>query len=376
MSPTSLQELGHLTRMGSRIFRPTGDGPELLVQFVTSRCDCRCAHCFDWQRRGAEREKADLTLDELTRIAQKMPPLYFVILTGGEPFLRRDFADVALTYARHARPRVLAVPTNGGRPEAIEATVDRIATDLPRTVSLSINVSLDGVGELHDEIRGCKGQFARATETLRRLQALARRHERLSVGVVTVVSQRNQHALEEVMSYVLDELGVPIWAPFLVRGEPRDPTVAVSDTLLDRYVAISRALERRIRRQRYHGYHGFVGARLNTAKNVVRRALIERIVRERRRVVPCTAGRQAAVIYSDGSVSPCELLDAPMGNVRDFDYDWSALWHSPQARAARKAVDGAGCACTHENILTTSVAYAVRQWPAMLRWTLRLRPPR
>ena len=363
-------ELAHLLRMGTRVLRRRGPGPELLVQFVTSRCDCRCAHCFDWQHRGPDAEATDLSADELTRIARSLPPLYFVILTGGEPFLRKDFPQIARAYARHARPRVLAIPTNGGRPAAIREAVAEILSELPPAVSLSINVSLDAVGELHDKIRGRPGQFERATETIRVLQADARRDPRLSVGVVTVISARNQDSAMEVMSYVLDDLDLPIWAPFLVRGEPRDP--AVAQVCLERYEEVARALEERIRQRRYPGYTGFLGARLNTAKNVVRRETILRTAREGRRVVPCSAGRQAAVVYADGSVYACELLDHSMGNLRDFDFQWQALWRSAAAERARGHVDRAGCACTHENILTTSLAFAPRQWPAMAAWTLAL----
>lgn len=89
-------------------------------------------------------------------------------------------------------------------------------------------------------------------------------------------------------------------------------------------------------------------------------------------MVPCTAGRQSAVIYADGSVFPCELLDESMGNLRDFDYDLGRLWQAEKACEARAMVDKEMCACTHENTLTTSVAYAWRQWPQILRWTLAL----
>ena len=362
-------DLTHLARMSRRVLDRTGQGPELLVQFVNSRCDCNCAHCFDWQRRGSEVERGDLTLDEIERIARALPRFFFVILTGGEPFLRLDLPDIALAYARHAQPRVIAIPTNGGHPLVIVPAVDRILASLPRATSLSINVSLDGVGELHDEIRGRKGQFAKATETVRGLQELAGRRDRLSVGVVSVISRRNQDHLEALMNCVLDDLQVKIWAPFLVRGEPRDP--AVKDVDLARYREIAKALERRILDRKYPEYRGFLGAKANSAKNVVRRALIERIVQDGQRVVPCSAGRQAAIIYANGTVQPCELLDQPLGNLRDFDFDWAALWQSAGAIEARRVVDTKNCACTHENILTTSIAFAWSQWPAILRWTLQ-----
>lgn len=357
-------ELAHFARMGSRLVNRTGRGPELLVFFANSRCDSRCSHCFDWQRRGGAVERRDLTLPEVRQIARKLPRPYFLIVTGGEPYLRADLDEVVLAFAQHARPRVLATPTSGSRPDEVLATVGRILPRLPDEVLLSVNVSLDGPRELHDRIRGVAGRFDTAVATLRGLQELARRHSNLGVGVVSVVSRENQDHLEELAHTVLDELGVSVWNPFLVRGAPRDPRALEVD--IDRYAGLARLLERRALDRTYRQYRGFLGARVNNAKNLLRLSIIERTVREGRRVVPCVAGRLAGTIYADGSVHPCEIVSRPMGNLRDHHYDLARLWRSAEAERARAAVDCADCACTHENVLTTGVAFDWRVWPWLL----------
>ncbi len=91
-----------LLRMGSRMVRPVGAGPELLCQFVTARC----RHCFDHTRRGPEHVARELRLAELEAIAARLPPLYMVLLTGGEPFLRPDLPAIATAYARGPPPSV------------------------------------------------------------------------------------------------------------------------------------------------------------------------------------------------------------------------------------------------------------------------------
>jgi MoaA/NifB/PqqE/SkfB family radical SAM enzyme len=291
-----------------------------------------------------------------------------VILTGGEPFLRDDLAAVATAYARGARPAVLAIPTNGGRPEAILATVDRILGDLPPGTTLSVNVSLDGPGPLHDSIRAVPGLHRRAVRTLAGLKARARAHPSLTVGVISVVSQANAHALGALEEHVLDELGIASWAPFLVRGRPRD--ASLDDPPLQAYRALSGRLEARARAGAYRDTAGFLGARVNRAKNVVRRRIIAETTRSGRRQVACGAGRLSAVIQSDGALSACELLDAPMGGLREHDYDLGVLWRSAAAARVRERVDRDTCACTHENSLTMSIAYDPRSWMAMLAWLL------
>jgi MoaA/NifB/PqqE/SkfB family radical SAM enzyme len=345
-----------------------GSGPLITVFFVTSRCNSRCKHCFDWQRRGPLVESRDLTLREIDAISRSLPRQYFMIVTGGEPFLREDIVDVVLAFGKNTRPRVLAIPSNGGQPEVILESVRRILRELPPEVYLSVNVSVDGVGGLHDELRGVSGLFLRARETLQGLSQLARGVENLGVGVVTVVSKYNQDHLDEIMVYVLDELRLSVWAPFLIRGHPRESQAA--DVCMERYAAISRTLEARIRSGSYPGYRGFLGARLNSAKNVVRRRLIQRTVAEGRRILPCSAGRLATAVYSDGSVFPCELRQDSMGNLRDFGLDWKRLWESPGAHESRRAVRHGDCFCTHENFLNMNIATSLACWPSLLWWTL------
>src|SRR6185436_19568463 len=61
----------------------------------------------------------------------------------------------------------------------------------------------------------------------------------------------------------------------------------------------------------------------------------------------CYAGTAGGVIYDEGTVSSCENL-APIGNLRDFDWDFQKLWLSPAMKERRKkALDG--CFCTHES---------------------------
>lgn len=363
-----LREVAHLARMGTRTFRPTGSGPELLCLFVTTRCEGKCKHCFDWRRRGPDREAEELSFDEWIEVSRKLSSPYFLIMTGGEPFLREDITELVEAFARNSRPRVLAIPTSGNHPEVVEDSVRRMLMNLPAETRLSLNVSIDGVGEMHDRIRGVPGIFDRAVETVARLRELAESDPALGVGVVTVISRHNQDHLREIMELVLDQLGISIWAPFLTRGESRDSTAG--DVDIERYVEISRLLEQRILQGSYQEYRGFMGARINNAKNVVRREVIQRTVLEGRRIVPCLAGRHSAVVWSNGDVHPCELLDAPMGNLRECDYDLRRLWKSTSASEARSRVISAGCACTHENTLTTSIAFDPHQWSSLLRWVM------
>jgi MoaA/NifB/PqqE/SkfB family radical SAM enzyme len=61
----------------------------------------------------------------------------------------------------------------------------------------------------------------------------------------------------------------------------------------------------------------------------------------------CYAGTAGAVIYDEGTLSSCENLEA-IGNLRDYDWNFQAIWNSPAMKARRKHA-ASGCFCTHES---------------------------
>jgi radical SAM protein with 4Fe4S-binding SPASM domain len=94
------------------------------------------------------------------------------------------------------------------------------------------------------------------------------------------------------------------------------------------------------------------------AKNLYSRKLIGRVVRENRQLIPCYAGSLAGVMLANGDVYPCELLEEPMGNVREHEYRIDRLWTSERAAQVRKAVDG--CFCTHECFISVNCLFNPR----------------
>ena len=91
------------TRLGWR------DVPRLLTYIVTFRCNARCVMCDSWQKEDED----ELSLAEIDGIFRQLPALHAVRLTGGEPFVRKDFADIARLTLTRLRPSLLHVTSNG-----------------------------------------------------------------------------------------------------------------------------------------------------------------------------------------------------------------------------------------------------------------------
>ena len=93
----------------------------------------------------------------------------------------------------------------------------------------------------------------------------------------------------------------------------------------------------------YAGDTGFFKAALD----IYMHGLIAKTQETQKAQLTCYAGTAGGVIYDEGTVSSCENLD-PVGNLRDYDWNFQKLWFSPAMQARRKkAADG--CFCTHES---------------------------
>ncbi|MDX9754165.1 MAG: radical SAM protein [bacterium] len=343
-----------------------------LLFYVTSRCNLRCKHCFYLDELNQHEEMA---LDEIQTLARNLHPLQFVRITGGEPFLRKDLPEVIEAFYQHAKTRRVGVITNGTRPEWVEERTTAILKHCP-DLSLDIGVSLDGPEAIHDEIRGLKGSFHKAKESAQRLIALKKRFPTLSTSLVTTVTAKNEPVLnsfyEEIAAWGVDRLSVNH-----IRGKVHDEEL--KEINYQTYLDFA---------QRCEAYHlnrdASWKASVQRAKNRLTRQAIEEIVDGKPTRIPCLAGSAIGVLYSDGELYLCEMLNsslaatytapeahARIGNVRDAGGDFYALWHSEAAQRGRDWIRATNCSCSHECFLTASIYFGKRNYPALAKEWLK-----
>ncbi len=316
--------------------------PIHLTFFVTNRCQCRCRHCFYWQNLNKHPEQ-ELSLAELDRAASSLGPLLWLSLTGGEPFLREDLVEIAEIFCRHNRPRHLTVVTNGQRPDRVALWMPRIARAAPESF-IHFNISIDGVGETHDEIRQLPGAFGKVLETARCVHDLRKAHPNIGLGVASTFNHYSQHQMEELLELMRSEVRPDHWDISLVRSPAKD--AAMQEVDIEAFFEWKDRLESLLS-NREIPYFNYPLARLGLARHFVHNEYVRRYVRRPVYSVPCQAGRLSAVLYPDGHVAACELEGFGIGNLRDADLDFGRLWKSPSAREVRKRVAASRCHCDH-----------------------------
>jgi MoaA/NifB/PqqE/SkfB family radical SAM enzyme len=150
-------------------------GLPLQVGFaVNNTCNTFCEMCNVWLMKP----KSQLSVDEMQRIFGNalFRHCATISLTGGEPSMRRDFAQLpgALAEVMPAL-RQVNLTSNGFATDAIVGGIEHFVPQLrDRGISFGVNLSMDGVGDVHNTVRNNSKAWDNLDATVRALVALRR----------------------------------------------------------------------------------------------------------------------------------------------------------------------------------------------------------
>lgn len=179
--------------------RNVPDRPRFLTYIVTFACNARCAMCDSWRKS----RRGELTLAEIGRIFDQLPPMDVVRLSGGEPFLRRDLPEIAGLVQTKLKPLVLHVTSNGFLTDRIIDFCEKRA----KSMVLHLLFSIDGVGERHNRIRGSANAWESVMQTLR-LLAPRQKELRLKLAVNQTILDPEGIAGFRELREILAPLGI------------------------------------------------------------------------------------------------------------------------------------------------------------------------
>lgn len=332
--------------------------PIFLTVFVTARCGLNCGHCFYREELQATRPQDEFTLEEYDRFTRKLPSFPKLILTGGEPFLRADLPQITRMFYENGGARQITIPTAGAHTDRIVDLVESVLVD---DLILEIQLSIDGVGEQHDAIRG-KGAYDKLMRTYRALAPIQAARPNLRIRFNFTFSRVTQDHFEDTWRLVTQELGNPHFDMVLVRRATiEDQFWGQVD--VEKYRRATALLQ----------YQELQKAGDSTFKQLLaQRVQVEReIIAEhhqgRRVMGNCQAGTLTAIVSEKGDVRPCEILDTTYGNLRDVDYDMLALWNNEAAAEHRRHIKATGCFCTFETCVRTTMSFQPQWYAKMAR---------
>lgn len=306
------RNLGAARRLKLELFAAVQDkriaGHELRQLFweCTLRCNASCLHCgSDCKVSSAIK---DMPVSDFLRVIDSITPHVdthrtFIILTGGEPLMRRDLEKVGLELYKREYP--WGIVTNG-------ILLDRRRFDSLLSSGIhTATVSLDGFQEEHTWMRGHPKAFENASNAIRMMA----QEPGFIFDVVTCVNQRNLPRLKEFKEYLIS-LGAPAWRIFTIFPVGRAkayPELQLSNeqfTDLMDFIVETRK-EGRIKLS--FACEGFLGAYEGEVRDTF---------------YHCDAGVSIASVLADGSISACPSIRSKFyqGNIYKDDF-WDVWEH-------------------------------------------------
>lgn len=315
---------------------------------LTYACNSRCHSCGVWKKDKKEVDQF-LSPEEWTKIFSSLGRSpFWVTLSGGEPFLRNDIVDIYKNLVRICQPKIVNIPTNGSLTDSVYQKVKEMLSVSQKT-NLTINLSLDGIGNQHDNIRGVKGSFDRFKKTYDLLRKID--NPNFTLGVHTVVSKMNYKEIPKIHDYIINEL---------------KPDSFVSEVAERRVELETEDLDIALEAEDYEKVANYLATNVSkkTDKKVswltmgFRREyylLAEEILKRKKQVIPCYAGITSAQIAPNGDVWPCCVRADRIGNLEEADFDFKKIWFSKKADLVRKSIKNKECYCPLANASYTNL---------------------
>ena len=297
-----------LWRQKEAIIRNTHPLQQLFWE-STLRCDLKCRHCgSDCKMQSASKDmpKEDF-LRVLDGIAQRVDPhKVFIIISGGEPLMRKDIEECGAEIYRKGFP--WGIVTN-----ALHLTPERYQRLLASGMH-SMAISLDGLEEDHNWMRGNENSFRMVSQAIDMLVAT----QNFVFDIVTCVTHRNYTKLDDIKEFLISK-GVKRWRLFSVFPMGR----AANDPMMHLDTEEFRGLFEYIKRTREegrirvdYGCEGFLGNYEGEVRN---------------RFFGCQAGVTVGSVMADGAIGACASIRADYHQGNIYDDDFMDVWENRYA---------------------------------------------
>lgn len=328
---TPVERLSLRKRLALEVFRQIRQNQKKIHPLkqlfweCTQRCNVHCKHCGSDCK--STTDIPDMPAADFLRVIDSITPHVnphevSIVITGGEPLVRKDLEKVGLALYQRGYP--WGMVTNG-----LYLTASRLQSLLEAGLH-SITVSLDGFADDHNWLRGHPESHERAINAIRMLS----RQTEIIWDVVTCVNRRNYSYLKQLK----DELytaGVRRWRLFTIFPVGRAahyPEFQLEDKDFMGLMEFIKQVRLEGKITASYGCEGFLGS-------------YEAEVRDS--FYTCNAGISVASVLADGSISACPSIrsDYSQGNIYqdDFMHVWEHRFKSFRDRAWMKKGNCASC---------------------------------
>ncbi len=302
---------------------------------VTYRCNARCHMCHTWQYPSKPEQEIDIN------IFKKLPKMNTVNITGGEPFIRTDIEEIIAVIRKKCNR--LVISSNG-------YFTDRILSLFRKRQDIGIRISIEGLPNANDELRGIPDGFDRGIRTLIELSHMGVK----DIGFGITASDRNAKDMIEL--YHLAKMMRVEFATAAVHNSYyfhkhdnrfEQPEIAIGEfkKLIWELLKSSRT------KDWFRAYFNY--------------GLIN-YIKGNPRLLPCEMGHDSFFLDPYGEIRPCNVMEETMGNLKEKKFD--EIWSGSEAEMIRDKVRN----CKKNCWMIGSVSQVMKKNIAIpIKWIIR-----
>jgi MoaA/NifB/PqqE/SkfB family radical SAM enzyme len=332
----------HIGTMGE-IISPIVDNrlvpyPFIMNWVVTRRCNSRCQMCNIWQ----DKQSVSLTFEQAENIFSKNDFSFVrsLTFTGGEPTLRKDLLNLfQLTIDSMENLYHLQLATHGLHTSKVITIVKGVFDYLNKRkrndVALDIQISLDGIGDVHNTIRGIPTFFDKVQDTIRELKILQNQNPNLNIKISSVLMPYNLPYVAELKDYA-EENNLPIhFSPVVFSNQYYENTQFISKLALTTEEDLNSAIK----------FFNTLGKEDQTSLRFYYQD-VGRILAGLGRGRRCMMGFYGFTLEYDGNVFPCvNCEEKSFGNLLNDNFE--NIWFGNKSDLVRTHLRASCCStCT------------------------------
>lgn len=311
---------------------------------TTYRCNAKCQMCHTWKYPSKVAEEFN------SQILAKLPTgMKRLNITGGEPLLRKDLIDIVSILKK--KTTRLEISTNG-------YFTDRIIEIAKMSPDITIRISIEGLPQRNDILRGIPNGFDHALRTLLKLKSLGIK----DIGFAIVISQHNISELLELYA-LSSSLDVEFSQStmhnsfYFHKNDNKIENLELIDKIMKDFITkLLKSKRKNLKLRIKDWFRAYINMGLLG------------YMKGQTRLIPCGAGTDSFLVDPWGKIIACNGSPEPwvMGNLNTQDFD--EIWHSEKAEKIRELVKN----CKQNCWMTGTSVPAMRKKILLpTKWVLR-----
>jgi MoaA/NifB/PqqE/SkfB family radical SAM enzyme len=281
--------------------------PYKLTLSITDKCNSKCLRCGIWKTK----KKEEMSTEKIRKFFSTNSYFNWIDITGGEIFLRDDLVEI-FKIIKETQKKIYFIhfPTNGILTEKIVAEVKNIIDlNFPKFI---VSISLDGLPETNDRLRGVRGDWGLAVRTYEELRKL--RSKRFDCYLGMTLSLENCGEIEELYELLKQRI------PGFERRDLHFNIAHESEHYYRNIGLIPGDLRKVVKTMnRYLKKRGPVLNPVGMIEGNYQK-LAEKYIFTGKTPIRCRSGELSVFVDPQGDVYPCSMWNRKLGNLKENNF--------------------------------------------------------